>query len=108
MCPEEDKRSNKLHARFAVSTLTLSSPNTGLLWCAPFRKPTRFHSSGETQAGRKMGEEEARRGGGRDLSDNPLTAHLVVVRMENVSDNLKLLDYERGFCKGLNFKPIPR
>lgn len=55
-----------------------------------------------------MGEEEARRGGGRDLSDNPLTAHLVVVRMENVSDNLKLLDYERGFCKGLNFKPIPR
>ena len=54
-------------------------------------------------------EEEARRGGGRhDLSDNPLTAHLVVVRMESVSDNLKLLDYERGFCKALHFKPIPR
>ena len=55
-------------------------------------------------------EEEARRrgGGGHDLSDNPLTAHLVVVRMESISDNLKLLDYERGFCKGLSFKPIPR
>ena len=52
-------------------------------------------------------EEEARRGG-HDLSDNPLTAHLVVVRMESFSDNLKLLDYEKGFCRTLNFKPIPR
>jgi estrogen-related receptor beta like 1 len=55
-----------------------------------------------------MEDEETRRGGGGDLSDNPLTAHLVVVRMESVADNLKLLDYERGFCKGLNFKPFSR
>lgn len=55
-----------------------------------------------------MDDEDTRRGGGADLSDNPLTAHLVVVRMESIADNLKLLDYERGFCKELNFKPISR
>ena len=55
-----------------------------------------------------MEDEEKKRGGGGDLSDNPLTAHLVVVRMESVADNLKLLDYERGFCKELNFKPLSR
>ena len=55
-----------------------------------------------------MEDEGARRGGGGDLSDNPLTAHLVVVRMEEIADNLKLLDYERGFCKHLKFKPLPR
>ncbi|CAI8051186.1 Intraflagellar transport protein 57 homolog, partial [Geodia barretti] len=73
----------------------------------------RYHSSGQTHwrerkrwRQRKKRDEEGEEG--HDLSDNPLTAHLVVVRMENISDNLKLLDYERGFCKGLNFKPIPR
>jgi len=54
-----------------------------------------------------MEGEEARRDGG-DLSDNPLLAHLVFVRMEELMDNLKLLDYEKGFCKALRFKPFSR
>lgn len=54
-----------------------------------------------------MEGEEARRDGG-DLSDNPLLAHLVFVRMGELMDNLKLLDYEKGFCKALRFKPFSR
>ena len=52
------------------------------------------------------GEEGSRKAG--DLSDNPLLAHLVIVKMEEIMDKLKLLDYETGFCKKLKFKPFPR
>ena len=43
-----------------------------------------------------------------NLSDNPLLAQLVFVKMEEVMDKLKLLDYEEGFCAALKFKPFPR
>jgi len=43
-----------------------------------------------------------------DMSDNPLLFHLVVVKMEDVMDKLKLLDYEAKFCKKLKFKPFSR
>lgn len=52
------------------------------------------------------GEEGGRRTG--DLSDNPLLVHLVFVKMEDIMDKLKLLDYELGFCKKLNIKPFSR
>ena len=55
--------------------------------------------------------EGAEEGGGRragDLSENPLLAHLIFVKMEEIMDKLKLLDYEVGFCKKLKFKPFPR
>ncbi len=52
------------------------------------------------------GEEGSRKAG--DLSDNPLLAHLVIIKMEEIMDKLKLLDYEAGFCKKLKFKPFPR
>lgn len=52
------------------------------------------------------GEGEGRRVG--ELSDNPLLAHLVFVKMEDVMDKLKLLNYEQGFCKKLKFKPFSR
>ena len=51
-----------------------------------------------------MEEEEAR----RDLAESPLLAHLVVLKMEDVMDKLKLLDYEKLFCKALKFRPLPR
>lgn len=50
------------------------------------------------------GEDSARRSG--DVSDNPLLAHLVFVKMEDIMDKLKLLNYEKGFCKDLKFKPF--
>ena len=50
--------------------------------------------------------------GGRrtgDLSDNPLLAQLVFVKMEDIMDKLKLLDYEADFCnKILKTKPFPK
>ena len=52
------------------------------------------------------GEDGSRKSG--DLSENPLLAHLVIVKMEEIMDKLKLLDYEAGFCKKLKFKPFPR
>lgn len=52
------------------------------------------------------GDEGGRRAG--ELSENPLLAHLVFVKMEEIMDKLKLLDYETGFCKKLKFKPFPR
>ena len=54
----------------------------------------------------RMESEEGRRGG--ELSDNPLLAHLVFVKMEDLSDRLKLLDYETRFCKQHKFKPFSR
>ena len=53
-----------------------------------------------------MESEEGRRGG--ELSDNPLLAHLVFVKMEDLADRLKLLDYETRFCKQHKFKPFSR
>lgn len=50
---------------------------------------------------------EDKRGGGEG-ADNPLLAQLVVVRMEDIMDKLKLLEYERNFCKKLRIKPLPR
>ena len=52
------------------------------------------------------GEEGNRKVG--DLSENPLLAHLVIIKMEEIMDKLKLLDYETEFCKKLKFKPFPR
>ncbi len=52
----------------------------------------------EVEEGRRVGE----------LSDNPLLAHLVFVKMEELMDKLKLLNYERGFCGKLKFKPFSR
>lgn len=52
------------------------------------------------------GEEGSRRTG--DLSENPLLAHLVFVKMEDIMDKLKLLHYEADFCKKLRFKPFAR
>ena len=43
-----------------------------------------------------------------DMSDNPLLYHLVVVKMEDVMDKLKLLDYEAKFCRKFRFKPFSR
>ena len=51
--------------------------------------------------------DEGRREGG-EYSDNPLLAHMVFVKMEALMDNLKLLDYEKEFCKMLRFKPFSR
>ena len=52
------------------------------------------------------GDEGGRKVG--DLSDNPLLAQLVIVKMEEIMDKLKLLNYETGFCKKIKFKPFPR
>lgn len=41
-------------------------------------------------------------------SDSPLLANLVAVRMEDIMDKLKLLNYEKRFCKALKFKPLPK
>ena len=52
------------------------------------------------------GEEGSRRTG--ELSENPLLTHLIFVKMEDIMDKLKLLNYEAGFCKKLKFKPFSR
>lgn len=41
-------------------------------------------------------------------TDDPLLSHLVFIKMEDVMDKLKLLDYEREFCRKLKLRPIPR
>ena len=53
-------------------------------------------------------DDEETSGKGSDLSDSPLLAQLLVVKMEELTDKLKLLDYEKNFCKALKFKPFPR
>ena len=50
-----------------------------------------------------MAEEEGR----RDF-EHPNLSHLVVLTMEDLSDKLKLLNYEKQFCRKLNFKPLTR
>ena len=55
--------------------------------------------------------EEEGGGGSRktgDLSDNPLLAQLVFVKMEDIMDKLKLLDYETEFCRTMKIKPLPK
>ena len=52
------------------------------------------------------GEEGGRRTG--ELSENPLLTHLIFVKMEDIMDKLKLLNYEARFCKRLKFKPFAR
>ena len=52
-----------------------------------------------------MESDEAQKG---ELSANPLLAQMVVVRTEEMMDNLRLLDYERRFCRKLRIKPLPR
>lgn len=43
-----------------------------------------------------------------ELSSNPQLAYLVFLKMEDLMDDLKLLDYETKFCKQFKFKPFPR
>lgn len=43
-----------------------------------------------------------------ELSGNPQLAHLVFIKMEDLMDGLKLLNYEAKFCKQFKFKPFPR
>ena len=43
-----------------------------------------------------------------DLSDNPLLVQLIFVKMEDIMDKLKLLNYETQFCKTLKMKPFPK
>lgn len=41
-------------------------------------------------------------------TDDPLLSHLVLIKMEDVMDKLKLLNYEKEFCRKLKLRPIPR
>lgn len=43
-----------------------------------------------------------------EVSSNPQLAHLVFIKMEDLMDGLKLLNYETKFSKQFNFKPFPR
>ena len=43
-----------------------------------------------------------------ELSGNPQLSHLVFIKMEDLMDGLKLLNYETKFCKQFKFKPFPR
>ena len=52
-----------------------------------------------------MDSDEAQKG---ELFSNPLLAQLVVVKMEETMDKLRLLDYEKRFCGNLRIKPLPR
>ena len=55
----------------------------------------------------KMEGEEGRRTA-TELSENPLLAHMVFVKMDELMDKLKILNYENRFCRELKFRPIPR
>ncbi|PAA52478.1 hypothetical protein BOX15_Mlig003518g4, partial [Macrostomum lignano] len=43
-----------------------------------------------------------------EIEDGPGAAYQVFLNMEAVLDNLKLLDYDREYCKQLHHKPISR
>ncbi|XP_065888739.1 intraflagellar transport protein 57 homolog [Dysidea avara] len=43
-----------------------------------------------------------------EAASNPQLVHLVFLKMEDLMDGLKLLNYEREFCKQFKFKPFPR
>lgn len=74
-------------------------------WCAIYRISFLRNKIGK-QSGGMEDEVGGRRPG--DLAENPLLAQLVLVKMEDIMDKLKLLRYESGFCKGLKFKPLSR
>ena len=48
------------------------------------------------------------RGKAGDMSENPLLFQLVVIKMEDIMDRLKLLQYETVFCKKFKFQPFSR
>jgi len=54
-----------------------------------------------------MGEER-RRGDEVDESGGPGAAYMQYVIMEGIIEKLKLLDYEKLFCRELGFKPFSR
>ena len=43
-----------------------------------------------------------------ELTSNPQLAHLVFIKMEDLMDGLKLLNYEAKFCRQFKFKPFSR
>lgn len=53
-----------------------------------------------------QGEDETKRGG--EAADSPLLAYLVFIKMEEVMDKLKLLNYEQKFCKKFKLKPCSK
>ena len=46
--------------------------------------------------------------GGEGETQSPLLSHLVLLRLEEAIDKLKILGYEKDFCQRLRFRPIPR
>lgn len=46
--------------------------------------------------------------GDADEQGGPGAVYMQYALMEGVSEKLKLLDYEKLFCKELGFKPFPR
>lgn len=53
--------------------------------------------------------EERRRGGGEDGEDGgPGLVYMPFVIMEELTDKLRLLDYDRSFLRKMNIKPISR
>lgn len=46
--------------------------------------------------------------GGEGETQSPLLSHLVLLRLEEAVDKLKILGYEKDFCQRLRFRPIPR
>jgi len=43
-----------------------------------------------------------------EAASNPQLVHLVFLKMEDLMDGLKLLNYEKEFCQQFKFKPFPR
>ena len=43
-----------------------------------------------------------------ELTSNPQLVHLVFIKMEDLMDGLKLLNYETKFCRQFKFKPFSR
>jgi estrogen-related receptor beta like 1 len=41
-------------------------------------------------------------------NDGNQVPNMTIIKMEEIMDKLKLLDYEIGFCKKLKFRPFPR
>ena len=53
-------------------------------------------------------DDERRRGEDTEDSGGPGAAYLQFAMMESCLEKLKLLDYEKLFCKELGFKPFSR
>jgi hypothetical protein len=53
--------------------------------------------------------EDRRRGGGEEVEDGgPGLIYQPFVIMEELTDKLRLLDYDRNFLRKLNIKPISK